>query len=70
MLTFCVFLFVLVKSLVFADNMLVDLPVFKNLTHLKLSMEIGNPAIGSLMKLLNRCPHLQSLYFAKVDHTR
>lgn len=56
------------KSLVFAGNLWVHLPVFKNLTHLELIMEIGYPTFGALMKLLNRCPNLQSLCFAEVDH--
>nr|XP_043630695.1 F-box/LRR-repeat protein At4g14103-like [Erigeron canadensis] len=54
-----------IESLVFAGNLLVDLPVLKNLTHLELSMEIGDPTFGALMKFLNRCPNLQSLCFAK-----
>lgn len=54
-----------IESLVFAGNMLVHLPVFKNLTHLELSMEIRNPTIGALMKLLNCCRNLQSLCFAE-----
>ncbi|KAI3702972.1 hypothetical protein L6452_28726 [Arctium lappa] len=51
-----------IESLVLAGNMLVHLPVFRNLARLELSMEIGNPTVGSLMKLLDCCPKLQSLY--------
>ncbi|PWA72429.1 F-box/RNI-like superfamily protein [Artemisia annua] len=58
-----------IESLVFADDLLTHLPVFKNLTHLELSVEIGNSTIGPLMKLLNCCPNLQSLHFAEVDLT-
>ncbi|PWA66769.1 triose phosphate/phosphoenolpyruvate translocator [Artemisia annua] len=54
-----------IESLVFADDLLTHLPVFKNLTHLELSVEIGNSTIGPLMKLLNCCPNLQSLHFAE-----
>ncbi|XP_024960438.1 F-box/LRR-repeat protein At4g14103-like [Cynara cardunculus var. scolymus] len=50
-----------IESLVLAGNMLVHLPVFLNLDRLELSMEIGNPTVGSLMKLLNCCPNLRSL---------
>ncbi|XP_071730214.1 F-box/LRR-repeat protein At4g14103-like [Rutidosis leptorrhynchoides] len=54
-----------IESLVFAGNLFVHLPVFKNLTYLELIMEIGNPTFKALMKLLSRCPNLQYLCFSE-----
>ncbi|KAK3024285.1 hypothetical protein RJ639_043147 [Escallonia herrerae] len=55
-----------IESLFLADNVLEHLPLFNNLTHLELSMEIENQTVGALVKLLQRSPNLQSLYFAEV----
>ncbi|CAI9303617.1 unnamed protein product [Lactuca saligna] len=54
-----------IESFVFADNKLLHFPVFENLTHLELSMEIGNSTIEALMKFLNSCPNVQSLNFTE-----
>ncbi|KAI3703836.1 hypothetical protein L1987_74031 [Smallanthus sonchifolius] len=54
-----------IESLVFAGNTLVNLPVFKNLTHLELTMEIRKSTIEALTKFLNYCPNLQSLCFSE-----
>ncbi|KAK1418040.1 hypothetical protein QVD17_27177 [Tagetes erecta] len=54
-----------IESLVFAGNMLANLPVFKNLTHLELTMEIRKTTFEALMQFLNCCPNLQSLYFSE-----
>ncbi|MFS7929173.1 putative F-box domain, FBD domain, leucine-rich repeat domain superfamily [Helianthus anomalus] len=54
-----------IESLVFADNMLVDLPVFMNLTRLDLTMEIRKSTVEALMKFLYCFPNLQSLYFSE-----
>ncbi|KAL8209767.1 hypothetical protein R6Q57_006499 [Mikania cordata] len=47
------------------SNLLANLPDFKNLTHLELTMEIRKSTIEALMKFLNCCPNLQSLYFSE-----
>ncbi|KAL8237711.1 hypothetical protein R6Q59_018792 [Mikania micrantha] len=49
-----------VESLICADRMLDLFPVFPNLTHLVVTMEIGNYTFGTFMYLLNFCPTLQS----------
>ncbi|KAK9048882.1 hypothetical protein SSX86_032150 [Deinandra increscens subsp. villosa] len=54
-----------IESLVFAGNMVANLPVFRNLTHLELTMEIRKPTIEALMTFLNCCPNLQSLSFSE-----
>ncbi|KAD6454001.1 hypothetical protein E3N88_08707 [Mikania micrantha] len=59
-----------IESFVFAGNLLANLPDFKNLTHLELTMVIRKSTIEALMKFLNCCPNLQSLYFSEVDFTR
>lgn len=56
------------KSLVFAGSMVVNLPVFKNLTCLEMTMEIRKLTFEAFMKFLNMCPNLQSLYFSEVDY--
>ncbi|KAI3496979.1 hypothetical protein L1887_39359 [Cichorium endivia] len=55
-----------IESLVFAGKLVFNnFPIFKNLIHLELSMEIGYHTITALVKFLNFCPNLQSLYFTK-----
>ncbi|KAK9069570.1 hypothetical protein SSX86_011474 [Deinandra increscens subsp. villosa] len=49
------------KCLVFAGSTLDHFPVFPNLTHLILTMKIGNNTFGGFMRLLNFCPTLQSI---------
>ncbi|KAL8239223.1 hypothetical protein R6Q59_015790 [Mikania micrantha] len=49
----------------FFGNLLANLPDFKNLTHLELTMVIRKSTIEALMKFLNCCPNLQSLYFSE-----
>ncbi|KAL4580144.1 hypothetical protein LXL04_016325 [Taraxacum kok-saghyz] len=54
-----------IESLVFVGNLVVNLPVFQNLTHLELSMAIENSTIEALTKFLTFCPNLQSLNFTE-----
>ncbi|MFS7891529.1 putative F-box domain, FBD domain, leucine-rich repeat domain superfamily [Helianthus anomalus] len=49
------------EGLMYAGSMLDRFPVFPNLTHLVLTMEIGNYTFRALMDLLNFCPTLQSI---------
>lgn len=49
------------ESLICADNWLDRFPVFPNMSHLVLTMEIQNHTVGVLMDLLNLCPNLQSI---------
>ncbi|KAJ9562611.1 hypothetical protein OSB04_007771 [Centaurea solstitialis] len=49
------------ESLICADNWLDHFPVFPNMRHLVLTMEIRNHTIGVLMDLLNLCPSLKSV---------
>lgn len=42
-------------------------PLFKNLTHLELSMGIENHTVWPLMKLIQCSPNLKSLDFAEVS---
>ncbi|KAK1440047.1 hypothetical protein QVD17_05872 [Tagetes erecta] len=50
-----------VESLLCADKMLTLFPFYPNLTHLVLTMEVGNYTFGTFMSLLNFCPALQSI---------
>ncbi|KAI3675594.1 hypothetical protein L1987_85184 [Smallanthus sonchifolius] len=50
-----------IESLICADRMVDLFPVFPNLTHLVLTMEIGNYTFATFMYLLNFCPTLQSI---------
>lgn len=54
-----------IESLISADNVLDHLPLFQNLTHLELTMEIENHTVRALLEFLHCCPNLQSLYFAE-----
>ncbi|XP_076931871.1 F-box/LRR-repeat protein At4g14103-like [Bidens hawaiensis] len=54
-----------IESLVFAGNMVVNLPVFKNLTCLEMTMEIRKSTVEALMKFINMCPNLQCLYISE-----
>ncbi|XP_076887376.1 F-box protein At4g22280-like isoform X1 [Bidens hawaiensis] len=49
------------ECLIFAGSMLARFPVFPKLTHLVLTMEIGDYTFGAFMDLFNFCPTLQSI---------
>nr|XP_043620725.1 F-box/LRR-repeat protein At3g58900-like [Erigeron canadensis]XP_043620726.1 F-box/LRR-repeat protein At3g58900-like [Erigeron canadensis] len=49
------------ESLITAESMVDHFPVFSNLGHLMLTMEVGNYTLGAVMDLLTLCPTLQSL---------
>ncbi|KAK4341831.1 hypothetical protein RND71_037647 [Anisodus tanguticus] len=54
-----------IESLFIADIEIDRLPVFYNLTHLELSMELENHTIGPLNELLQCLPKLHSLHFSE-----
>ncbi|XP_009601122.1 F-box protein At4g22280 isoform X1 [Nicotiana tabacum] len=54
-----------IESLFIADIEKDRLPVFYNLMHLELSMELENHTIGPLKELLQCLPKLQSLHFSE-----
>ncbi|KAM7504152.1 hypothetical protein LguiB_003056 [Lonicera macranthoides] len=54
-----------IESLSFGDKVRVSFPLFKNLTHLELSMGIENHTVWPLMKLIQCSPNLKSLDFVE-----
>ncbi|XP_055824218.1 F-box/LRR-repeat protein At4g14103-like [Solanum dulcamara] len=54
-----------IESLFIADIEEDRFPIFYNLTHLELSMELENHTIGPLKELLRCLPKLQSLHFSE-----